>query len=189
VKLIKRYRNRRLYDTELRKVINLTDIKSYVLNGRDLKVIDNATGKDITITVLATVLGNAKIDFKKTGPKIITLIMHKGGIGFMDIFKKLTLASIGALNLTREKTEELFDELVKKGEMSEDERSQAVKNFVDRTVESSEKARKWAEDTFKNMSTKFLSRFDEQIVRLSDRLEQLNVRLGELEKKVGRDSR
>ena len=106
----------------------------------------------------------------------------------MDMFKKLTLASIGAVNLTRERLDEMFDELVKKGEMSEDERSKALKNFVDKTAESSEKARKWAEDTFKNMSSKFTSRFDDQIAQLSHRIEQLNVRLNELERKLDKNT-
>jgi len=102
----------------------------------------------------------------------------------MDMFKKLALASIGAANLTAEKLEEMFDELVKKGEMSEDERSRAIKEFLEKTSESSEKARKWTEDAFKNMSAKFSSKYNEQIAQLSGRIEQLNVRLNELERKI-----
>jgi polyhydroxyalkanoate synthesis regulator phasin len=149
-----------------------------------MKIIDNATDRDITIPVLSNLIGRDPRDLKKTGLKAMRMILKKGGLDFMDMFKKLTLASIGAVNLTREKVEEMFDELVKKGEMTEDERARAVKSFIDRTVESSEKARKWTEETFHNLSSKFSLRFNEQIGQLSNRIEQLNARLSEIERKL-----
>jgi polyhydroxyalkanoate synthesis repressor PhaR len=184
MRLIKRYKNRRLYDTELKKTITLADIKKYVGDDIDLKVIDNTTGRDITIPVLSQIVGESRADLRRSGAKVIGMIIKKGGINIMDVLKKLALASIGAANLTAEKLEEMFDELVKKGEISEDERSRAIKEFVEKTTESSEKARKWAEDTFKSMSTRLSSKFKEQITQLSIRIEQLNVRLNELERRM-----
>jgi polyhydroxyalkanoate synthesis regulator phasin len=184
MRLIKRHKNRRLYDSELKKTVTLSDIKSYILNDIDLKVVDHATGRDITIPVLSQIIGGTRGDFRRSGVKVINMIIRKGGVDIMDMFKKLALASIGAANLTAEKLEEMFDELVKKGEMSEDERSRAIKEFLEKTSESSEKARKWTEDAFKNMSAKFSSKYNEQIAQLSGRIEQLNVRLNELERKI-----
>ena len=60
----------------------------------------------------------------------------------MDYLRKLTLASIGAIELTREKAEEMLDELVKRGEMTNDERAEAVKNFVNKSIDSTEKMKK-----------------------------------------------
>jgi poly(hydroxyalkanoate) granule-associated protein len=102
----------------------------------------------------------------------------------MDFIKKMTLASIGAVNITREKAEEMFDELVKKGEMTNDERAEAIKNFVDKSTESAEKMRQWAEESYEKMSGKFASKFNEQISTLAQRIEQLNLRLSELERKI-----
>ena len=104
----------------------------------------------------------------------------------MDIFKKLTLASIGAINMTRERAEELFDEMVKKGEMTRDERAEALKNFVNKSVESTEKMTKWLEEKFEKFSAKFSSKVDDQIAHLSNRVEQLNSRLTDLERKTGK---
>jgi polyhydroxyalkanoate synthesis repressor PhaR len=185
MRLIKRYKNRRLYDTEIKKTITLIDIKKYARADIDFKVIDNATGRDITISVLSQIIGGNRAEIRRSGAKIIGLIIRKGGIISMDMFKKLALASIGAANMTKEKLEEMFDELVKKGEMSEDERSKALKEFLDKTAESSEKARKWAEETFKNMSAKFSSKCEEQISELANKIEKLNARISELERKLG----
>jgi polyhydroxyalkanoate synthesis regulator phasin len=104
----------------------------------------------------------------------------------MDLFKKLTLASIGAVTLTREKAEELLDELVKKGEMTSDEKADAMKKFVDKSVESTEKMRKWVEEMGERLSGKFAIKVNEQVTQLSNRIEQLNTRLAELEKKFNR---
>ena len=104
----------------------------------------------------------------------------------MDFFKKLTLASIGAVTLTREKAEEMLDELVKKGEMTNDERAEAIKSFVEKTSESAEKAKKWTEESFEKFSGRIASKCNEQIAALSQRLEQLNVRLNELERKLNK---
>jgi polyhydroxyalkanoate synthesis repressor PhaR len=184
MRLIKRYKNRRLYDTELKKTITFVEIKKYVQDDIDLRVVDNSTGRDITLPVLAQIVGKSSAEFRRSGAKVLGLMIKKGGINIMDMFKKLTLASIGAVNLTAERMEEMFDELVKKGEMSETERAQAIKSFVDKTTESSEKARKWAEETFKNMSAKFSSKYNEQFSQLSNRIEQLNARLSEVERRL-----
>jgi polyhydroxyalkanoate synthesis regulator phasin len=102
----------------------------------------------------------------------------------MDVFRKLTLASIGAYTVTREKAEELFDEMVKKGEMTSDEKAEALKNFVNKSVESTEKMSKWLEDAYQKLSTRLSGKFDEQISKLSERIEQINVKLAGIEKKL-----
>ena len=106
----------------------------------------------------------------------------------MDYLRKLTLASIGAIELTREKAEEMLDELVKRGEMTNDERAEAVKNFVNKSIDSTEKMKKRTEEMFENLSGKFTSKFNEQVTQLSNRLEQLIARLAELERKVNKQA-
>jgi poly(hydroxyalkanoate) granule-associated protein len=109
---------------------------------------------------------------------------YNGGI--MDFIKKMTLASIGAVTMTREKAEELFDELVKKGEMTNDERAEAIKTFVEKSSESAEKVKKLAEETYEKVSSQFASKFNEQIGTLAQKIEQLNLRLSELEAKINK---
>jgi polyhydroxyalkanoate synthesis regulator phasin len=89
--------------------------------------------------------------------------------------------------VTREKAEELFDEMVKKGEITSDEKAEALKNFVNRSVESTEKMSKWVEEAFQKFATRLSGKLDDQISRLSERIEQLNVRLANIEKKVNKE--
>jgi polyhydroxyalkanoate synthesis repressor PhaR len=55
-RVIKKYPNRRLYDTEESRYITLADVKDLVMNKVDFEVIDKKSGVDITRTILLQVI-------------------------------------------------------------------------------------------------------------------------------------
>lgn len=55
-RLIKKYPNRRLYDTAVSRYITLEEVKDLVLDGDDFVVIDKKSGKDITRSILLQVI-------------------------------------------------------------------------------------------------------------------------------------
>ncbi len=55
-RIIKKYPNRRLYDTEESRYITLGDIRQLVVDERRFVVIDKKTGRDITRAVLLQVI-------------------------------------------------------------------------------------------------------------------------------------
>jgi polyhydroxyalkanoate synthesis repressor PhaR len=59
--LIKKYPNRRLYDTSSSKYINLDDIARFIREGRDVQVIDAESGDDLTrVTLTQIIMEDAK---------------------------------------------------------------------------------------------------------------------------------
>ncbi|MDJ0882072.1 MAG: polyhydroxyalkanoate synthesis repressor PhaR [Gammaproteobacteria bacterium] len=54
--LIKKYPNRRLYDTQTSKYIKLTDLKDLIVSGAYIKVIDSGTEEDITRAILMQII-------------------------------------------------------------------------------------------------------------------------------------
>lgn len=54
--VIKKYANRRLYDTSNSRYINLEDIAALVRNGKDLQVVDAASGEDVTHVTLTQII-------------------------------------------------------------------------------------------------------------------------------------
>lgn len=56
VRLIKKYPNRRLYDTETSRYITLTDVQRLVREGMDIKVIDSQSSEDITRSILIQII-------------------------------------------------------------------------------------------------------------------------------------
>jgi polyhydroxyalkanoate synthesis repressor PhaR len=55
-RIIKKYPNRRLYDTEESRYITLTDIKRLVVEKVDFVVVEKKTGKDITRSIMLQVI-------------------------------------------------------------------------------------------------------------------------------------
>ncbi|MCS6764483.1 MAG: polyhydroxyalkanoate synthesis repressor PhaR [Candidatus Protistobacter heckmanni] len=51
-RLIKKYPNRRLYDTQTSTYITLTDVKRLVLDNEEFKVIDAKSGEDLSRSIL-----------------------------------------------------------------------------------------------------------------------------------------
>lgn len=58
VRIIKKYPNRRLYDTVISSYITLDEIKELVLNNIPLKVIDARTDEDVTNTILLQIIND-----------------------------------------------------------------------------------------------------------------------------------
>jgi polyhydroxyalkanoate synthesis repressor PhaR len=55
-RLIKKYPNRRLYDTKTSTYITLSDVKDLVLLSEDFRVIDAKTGDDLTRSILLQII-------------------------------------------------------------------------------------------------------------------------------------
>jgi polyhydroxyalkanoate synthesis repressor PhaR len=56
LRLIKKYPNRRLYDTAISSYITLADVKRLVLDGVDFHVVDAKTQDDLTRTILLQII-------------------------------------------------------------------------------------------------------------------------------------
>ena len=54
--LIKKYENRRLYDTTNSRYVNLDEVAQMLQRGEDVKVVDAATGEDITRLILTQII-------------------------------------------------------------------------------------------------------------------------------------
>src|ERR1700748_982180 len=55
-RLIKKYPNRRLYDTETSTYITVTDVKQLVLDQEDFKVVDAKSNEDLTRSILLQII-------------------------------------------------------------------------------------------------------------------------------------
>ena len=55
-RIIKRYANRKLYDTEHSRYVTLDQISEMIRNGDDVKIVDNKTKEDLTAVTLAQII-------------------------------------------------------------------------------------------------------------------------------------
>ena len=63
--LIKKYANRKLYDTRTSRYVTLDDIASLVRAGNDITVVDRDTGHDLTQVILSQIV----LTEERRGPK------------------------------------------------------------------------------------------------------------------------
>lgn len=56
VRTIKKYANRRLYDTEASKHVTLNDIRQMIVDGADIQIIEDTSGDDITRPLLLQII-------------------------------------------------------------------------------------------------------------------------------------
>jgi len=64
--VIKKYGNRRLYDTAASRYVNLDEVAGFIRQGKDVQVVDAKTGKDLTRVVLTQIITDDARD-KPTG--------------------------------------------------------------------------------------------------------------------------
>ena len=55
-RIIKKYANRRLYDTEASKHVTLSNIREMIVDGDDIQIIEDTTGDDITRPLLLQII-------------------------------------------------------------------------------------------------------------------------------------
>ncbi|MFQ5515488.1 MAG: polyhydroxyalkanoate synthesis regulator DNA-binding domain-containing protein [Myxococcota bacterium] len=92
VVLIKRYANRKLYNTEASRYITLKGISELLQEGRDIKVVDNESGQDITSIVLSQIL----VDDQKQGHqssskvpgRVLSELISRGGDAIYGVLRR-----------------------------------------------------------------------------------------------------
>ncbi|MCK6555007.1 polyhydroxyalkanoate synthesis regulator DNA-binding domain-containing protein [Candidatus Binatia bacterium] len=86
-RLIKRYLNRKLYDTRASRYVTLDGIAEMVRNGEDIRIVDNATGDDITIVTFAQIIfEEAKRKNGSLGLPVLRRLIQVGGERVQEFF-------------------------------------------------------------------------------------------------------
>jgi len=185
-RIIKRYVNRRLYDTEEKRQITLQDLTKLVKEDVDIQVIDNKTGQDITASMLVQIVRRESPGWKDniTSTKVLADMVKKGGSTMADVLRKGLLAGIGIFSLSKDRAEELVDELVKRGEVSKEEKAKVVKELVDKAEVRSKEMAKKIDIQVKKTMTKMKKSSDEEIKTLQEKIDKLTAQVEELQTKL-----
>ncbi|MGC9364934.1 MAG: phasin family protein [Fidelibacterota bacterium] len=91
----------------------------------------------------------------------------------VDLLKKVMLAGLGAFAITKEKAEEIVDELIKKGELTEDKRLKTVQDLLDKAREQEDALNAKVAATVKNVLEKLDLPTRKDIARLEKKIDQL----------------
>jgi polyhydroxyalkanoate synthesis repressor PhaR len=119
--LIKRYPNRKLYDTEAKQYITLEGIATLIRQGEEIRVVDHATGEDLTaVTLSQVILEQQKRQDGFLPQTVLTGLIRAGG----ERLSTLRRALASPLDLARhvdEEIDERLEALISRGELAAEE--------------------------------------------------------------------
>ena len=98
----------------------------------------------------------------------------------MDVVKKAMLLGLGVISLTKEKAEEAVDDLIKRGEVSREERFK----MVDKLLKEAEKQEEELSGKISEIVQKAIANIG---LATKKDLEDVSNRLAEIEKRISRD--
>jgi polyhydroxyalkanoate synthesis repressor PhaR len=86
--LIKRYANRKLYNTETSRYITLKGISELIEQGTDVRVVDNETGEDITSVALSQILVDNERAQRAVPRTLLSDLIQRGGDALYGALKR-----------------------------------------------------------------------------------------------------
>jgi polyhydroxyalkanoate synthesis regulator protein len=186
--LLKRYTNRRLYDPQQGRNVTIEEVAELVRSGKRPKIVDNVSGRDVTLRVLGQAfLGSVgNWSDREKSKEILWMLISKGGDESVDILKKTVLASLGAMEITRQKAEEVIDELIRRGEVAKSKRSEAIVELLEKaektTVAMKDKVVAEVEEVVEKMKVAKKKDLD----ALETKVDELIATMKRLEEKLGK---
>lgn len=107
--VIKRYGNRRLYNTETRSYVNYQELIKLARSGVDFQVIDSTTKEDVTKAVLIQLI----LEEEKSNHTVLPIpflfqLLRSDEESLQDFFKNHLTASLTAYMKTKEEFDKRF---------------------------------------------------------------------------------
>lgn len=119
--VIKRYPNRKLYDTEAKGYITLEQIAHLIRDGQDVQVVDHATGEDLTALTLTQVI--LEQERKRSGflPQTVLTGLIQAGGERLSTLRRALASPLELAHHVDEEIERRLQSLVTRGEMAAEE--------------------------------------------------------------------
>jgi polyhydroxyalkanoate synthesis repressor PhaR len=179
-RLIKKYQNRKLYDTESSCYVILEDIAKMIKRGEDIKVVENNSGKEITAVILTEIL----YDQEKNKKSILPLTMLKnliasGSGSIYEFMQKYVFTSFNSIQNLKTDTERYIDRLIQKGELSKNEGRGLLKELTTTAEKGFDEIQTKIDERIKSTISKVKSITDIQgtITTLQTKIEGLEKKL------------
>lgn len=119
--VIKRYPNRKLYDTEAKKYITLDGIAKLIRSGEEVIVIDHTTDEDLTAVTLTQIIFEQE---KKKGgflpTSVLTGLVQAGGDTLNTLRRRLS-TPLDLFHQVDDEIERRLQLLISKGELATEE--------------------------------------------------------------------
>lgn len=177
--VIKRYPNRKLYDTEAKKYITLEGISDLIRQGQEVQVLDHATNEDLTTVTLTQIIFEQ--EKKQTGflPKSVLTGLVQAGGETMNVLRRSLSYPLDLFRHVDEEIEKRIQALVSQGELAREEAIKWRDQLIGRNRPSVEPAITPEEELERLIAARGIPTRQE-IQRLMEHLDALASRLDDI---------
>jgi len=92
--VIKRYSNRKLYDTQESRYVTLEEIEEMIRSGKEIAVVDAASGEDLTSVTLAQIILENERNHRAALPTAFLHQLIKHGEAWQDFVQRSMKSSL-----------------------------------------------------------------------------------------------
>lgn len=119
--VIKRYPNRKLYDTESKQYVTLQGIAELIRDGHEVQVVDHMTNEDLTAVTLTQIIFEQE---KKQGGFLPTAVLRglvQSGGETLNAIRRNLASPLDLLRHVDDEIERRLQTMISRGELARDE--------------------------------------------------------------------
>ena len=177
-KVIKRYTNRKLYDTVESRYVTLDEIAQMIKAGAEVKIIDNRTKEDLTSVTLAQIIFEEEKKRSQMPLGVLREIIRHGGEAVAGFYQEKAGKVAERVTELKSKTESIRDDLSEKvrgvtGIFRKEDVMAAGATAVEELRVKVDSAVKQALDALGPVAKAEIDRLQKRIHELEKKIEQL----------------
>src|SRR5436309_8384723 len=108
--VIKRYSNRKLYDTQESRYVTLDEIQEMIRAGREIQVVDASSGDDLTSVTLTQIILDSERNHRANLPSAFLHQLIKHGAAWQDFVQRTMRSSLEGFVSSQRDMERVFRE-------------------------------------------------------------------------------
>jgi polyhydroxyalkanoate synthesis repressor PhaR len=109
--VIKRYSNRKLYDTQESRYVTLEELEELIRAGKEISVVDVSSGEDLTSVTLAQIILENERSRRAGLPTAFLHQLIKHGEAWQDFVQKSMKSNLEGIMSSQREAERVFREL------------------------------------------------------------------------------
>jgi polyhydroxyalkanoate synthesis repressor PhaR len=180
-KVIKRYTNRKLYDTVESRYVTLDEIAEMIKAGTEVKIIDNRTKDDLTSVTLAQIIFEEEKKTSKLSLETLRDMIRHGGEVAQRLVEGTQEQLRGRVEAVRAAAEQRVQSIMASGQRTSDRAKELVQASQDAVALLQKRVDERVRAAMEGMSS--LSEVRRTLDDVSRRIEALEKRLEELASK------
>jgi polyhydroxyalkanoate synthesis repressor PhaR len=121
MRTIKRYPNRKLYDTQEKKYVTLNGIAELIRDGEEVQVVDHTTGEDLTAVTLTQIIFEQEKQQSGFLPHSVLTGLIRAGGDRLSTLRRTLVSPLDLLHHVDEEIDRRVRTLIRHGDLEETE--------------------------------------------------------------------